>query len=364
MTNLKKSDFPEMLGIRPIVVDADGVIIGGNMRFEACRAAGLVEVPVIHACALTEAQKREFIIKDNVSGGEWDFDKLANEWDLELLDDWGLDLPVLTAAEDVVEDDFDVPDGGSETNIVLGDLFEIGGHRLLCGDSTNPTSVEALTTNISVDVIVFDPPYDVETLYSDAMPTKEPSKKLIVMWDFKRFGIAPFCAIKSGWVPQYEFIWDCCQSWYTPNRPLARHKAAGVFCDDPFFNTELSIIFDGKDRGAARIVKNTRGNCKYNPLDGAKHISTVEQFPNTQQTDDHGHGKPLKWISAIFAGVGGSVFFDMLGGSGATMVACHQLKKRCLTMELNPKYCQSIIDRMMKLDASLVIKRNGEIYGR
>jgi hypothetical protein len=89
-------DFPEMLDIRPIVVNADMVILGGNMRFKACKEAGLKEVPIIVADNLTEEQQREFLIKDNVSGGEWDFEMLENEWDTEKLMEWGLDLPLDT----------------------------------------------------------------------------------------------------------------------------------------------------------------------------------------------------------------------------------------------------------------------------
>jgi ParB-like chromosome segregation protein Spo0J len=85
-------DFPEMLDIRPIVVNADMVILGGNMRFKACKEAGLKEVPIIVADNLTEEQQREFLIKDNVSGGEWDWSLLA-EWDTEQLENWGLDIP-------------------------------------------------------------------------------------------------------------------------------------------------------------------------------------------------------------------------------------------------------------------------------
>jgi hypothetical protein len=84
-------DFPEMLDIRPIVVNQDMIILGGNMRYKACKEAGLKEIPVI-VTDLTEEQQKEFLIKDNVSGGEWDWD-LLNEWDTEQLEDWGLDIP-------------------------------------------------------------------------------------------------------------------------------------------------------------------------------------------------------------------------------------------------------------------------------
>ena len=88
-------EFPQMLELRPIVVDGNMVVLGGNMRLKACIAAGLKEVPIIVADQLTDAQKGEFIIKDNVGFGEWDWDLLANEWEPDALIDWGLDLPIL-----------------------------------------------------------------------------------------------------------------------------------------------------------------------------------------------------------------------------------------------------------------------------
>jgi ParB-like chromosome segregation protein Spo0J len=104
-------DFPEMLDIRPIVVNSDMVILGGNMRFKACKEAGLKEVPIIVADNLTEEQQREFLIKDNTSGGEWDFEMLANEWDNEQLEEWGLDLPGFDIDADELGDDFSLPEG-------------------------------------------------------------------------------------------------------------------------------------------------------------------------------------------------------------------------------------------------------------
>jgi ParB-like chromosome segregation protein Spo0J len=102
-------DFPEMLDIRPIVVNADMIILGGNMRYKACVEAGLKEIPVIIADKLTEEQQREFLIKDNTSGGEWDWEMLANEWDAEELGDWGLDVPTFAPAVDYsILDDEDV----------------------------------------------------------------------------------------------------------------------------------------------------------------------------------------------------------------------------------------------------------------
>ena len=102
-------DFPEMLNIRPIVVNKDMIILGGNMRFKACKEAGLKEVPII-ITDLTEEQQKEFLIKDNVSGGEWDWDILANEWNADDLKDWGLDIPVYFDSDELGTD-FSLPDG-------------------------------------------------------------------------------------------------------------------------------------------------------------------------------------------------------------------------------------------------------------
>jgi hypothetical protein len=88
-------NFPEMLSLRPIVVNDNMVVLGGNMRLKACKEAGLKEVPIIKASELTDEQQKEFIIKDNVGFGEWDWDQLANEWDVEQLQDWGLDVPII-----------------------------------------------------------------------------------------------------------------------------------------------------------------------------------------------------------------------------------------------------------------------------
>ena len=112
-TKLVKSikEFPQMLEIRPIVVNTDMVILGGNMRFKACKEAGLKEVPIIVADNLTEEQQREFLIKDNTSGGEWDFEMLANEWDNEQLEAWGLDVGGFDLDSDELGTDFSLPEG-------------------------------------------------------------------------------------------------------------------------------------------------------------------------------------------------------------------------------------------------------------
>jgi len=103
-------EFPQMLELRPIVIDENNIVLGGNMRLKACLEAGLTDVPVIHANNLTEAQKKEFIIKDNISFGEHDWDALANEWNIIELDEWGLDIPAF--ANNDIEEPKDNAKGG------------------------------------------------------------------------------------------------------------------------------------------------------------------------------------------------------------------------------------------------------------
>ena len=159
-------DFPEMLQKRPLVcfTDTDGklVVLGGNMRLKAAKECGLKELPVIIADDWTEEQRAQFLIKDNVGFGEWNWDELQNDWDVQMLEDWGLDIPAAFKVEpEAEEDEFDVPVGGTETDIVLGDLFEIGPHRLLCGDSTQTDTFKILFGEQLADLVITDPPYNV-----------------------------------------------------------------------------------------------------------------------------------------------------------------------------------------------------------
>jgi hypothetical protein len=103
-------EFPKMLEIRPIVVNADMIVLGGNMRLKACKEAGLKEVPIIFADDLTEDEQKQFIIKDNIGFGEWDWDMIANEWDAIELQEWGFDIPGFDNVEDLGED-FTLPEG-------------------------------------------------------------------------------------------------------------------------------------------------------------------------------------------------------------------------------------------------------------
>lgn len=154
-------EFPEMLQKRPLVcfTDTDGkyVVLGGNMRLKAAMELGMKTLPVVLADDWTEEQRAEFLIKDNVGFGEWNWDELQADWDVSKLEEWGLDIPKDFKVEpEAEEDDYEIPEE-IETDIVLGDLFEIGQHRLLCGDSTQTDTFSRLFGQELADLVVTDP---------------------------------------------------------------------------------------------------------------------------------------------------------------------------------------------------------------
>ncbi len=360
----------------PVLVDERGGIIAGHGRVMAAQRLGLDEVPVIVACGWTNDQKRAYVIADNklALNAGWDDAVLSTE--LTALRDHGFDLDLIGFSADELadllgdgDDDNDSdpdaqPDPPDMPVSRIGDLWQLGEHRVLCGDSTSAADGETLLAGGSWDVCVFDPPYEVESLYADAMPSASPDKKLLVFWDFKRFAIAGHAAIERGWVPQYELIWDNVTSWYTPNRPLARHKACGVFGDDPRWRFDDAIIRDGKTREAKR-VSNTRGEYEYTPLEGAVHLRTVEAFPTTAESGGHAHSKPIAWIEAIFNGLGGNVYFDAFAGSGSTLIACEKTGRIARLMELDPRYVDVIVRRWQEFAGGIAILADtGQTFGQ
>ncbi len=359
---------------QPIMIDEKDKILAGHGRTLAVDDD--FKIPCVVLSGLTVAKKRAIVISDNqmALNAGWDEDLLSQEiqtlmnqnFDIDLLgfDDEFLNDLLAPEIDDPDRDPDDIPPITEKTKSRNGDIWILGDHRLMCGDSTDGESVDRLINDVDPDVIVIDPPYNEEQLYQDTIPIPKNGQKLIVMWDFKRFAIAPCAALNAGWSSLYEFVWDNVQSWYTPNRPLARHKALGIFGDDPFFDTENAIIKDGVERRAGRVT-NTRGSYDYTPLDGAKHIATVEAFSNALQNDEHGHGKPIAWLCAIMNGIGGSVYLDLFGGSGAILIACEMQDRQCLMMELDPHYCDVIIKRWQDYTGKrAILERTGKQYNK
>jgi DNA modification methylase len=454
-------DFPQMLEIRPIVVDENNIVLGGNMRLKACKEAGLKEVYIVKADNLTEQQKDEFIVKDNVGFGEWDWDMLANEWDTDKLEEWGLDVPDFGKELEAEEDDFEAPEGGIETDIVLGDLFEIGEHRLLCGDSTNSDSVAKLMDGEKADMAHNDPPYGMKKENEGVLNDNLNYADLL---DFNREWIAlqfthlkesgsfycwgidePLMDIYSEILKPYIkeqratfrnlLTWDkghgqSQNSEQTRSYATADEKCLFVMLGVQGFNNNADNYFEGFEKireylvtqknklgwNTDKIIEITgktsashyfsksqwafpteehynairnaaRGDAFKKEYDAFKkeydalkkeYYSTRAYFNNVHDNmnnvwhfarhqkdgSEGGHATP-KPIPLCERAIKSScpdngLILDFFLGSGSTMVASHQLKRKCYGMELDPKYCQVIIDRMKKLDPSLVIKKNGE----
>lgn len=334
-------EFPQMLEIRPIVVNDDMIVLGGNMRLKACQEAGIKEIPIIKASNLTEEQQKEFIIKDNVGFGEWDWNDLANNWDANELSEWGLDIPGFEETQlEAEEDDFAVPEGGIETYIVLGDLFEIGEHRLLCGDSTDSDQVAKLMNGQNPDFIHTDPPYGIN--YSaENSGYKTTNKFEVIKNDEEGVDIVNL------------FLFDCpkvvwganCFPDKLPHRGrwavwYKRGEGAEKALGSPFELAWIDIT-----SGYDRFYKIVHGG--FVNSDGGKRMHPTQ--------------KPVKLVDEIINDLAkeSKLILDLFLGSGTTMIAAHQLKRKCYGMELDPKYCQVIVDRMKKLDSTLVIKKNG-----
>ena len=361
-------DFPQMLELRPIVIDENNMVLGGNMRLKACIEAGLNDVPVIHANNLSEEKKKEFIVKDNVGYGEWDWDDLANNWDAQELTDWGLDIPNFDVNNlEAEEDDFAVPDGGTETDIVLGDLFEIGEHRLLCGDSTDSDQVAKLMNGQKADMVFTDPPYLMD--FDGGMTTSKDGN-WTKSFNSTHGGIKNDKMDKSK---EADFL-----DGINSNIQLFT-KGSFYIC---FYRLKLGDYYASMDRTGLKtrtLITWNKGNHTMSNSDywsKCEHIFygwidehnfyggndyDIWDIARTQKNDLHPTMKPIPLCEKAInnSSKDNQIVFDLFLGSGSTMVASHQLKRKCYGMELDPKYCQVIVDRMQKLDPSLIIKKNG-----
>ena len=355
-------DLPEMAKVRPVVVNQDMVVLGGNMRLKAMKEAGWKEAPV-EIVDWDEDKQRQFIIKDNVGFGEWDWEMLANEWDAEQLDDWGLDIPAFDDPKELEaeEDDYEMPDQIT-TDIVLGDLFEIGPHRLLCGDSTDSDAVARLMDGEKADMVFTDPPY---ALFGNSTGAAVADDKMIRPF-FLLIGTSIMKATKK-----FAHFYSCLD-WKSWAAVLETYQKAGL--------TVKNMIVWDKGSGALGQAYRSQhelimfGLCGNNGISitGTNGVESKYQIKDTnlwtvKRENKQGMHAALKPQELIQKAVQNSSFadelvLDLFLGSGSTMVASHQLKRKCYGMEIDPKYCQVIVDRMLKLDPSLEVKRNGEPY--
>jgi len=369
--------FPEMLEARPLVVDENMMVLGGNMRLKALKSAGIFEVPINQVLGWTEEQKKEFIVKDNVGFGEWDWDILANQYDQEELVEWGMDLPEFPTEEvlEAEEDDYEEPDE-MEVDVVLGDLIEIGEHRLLCGDSTDSDQVAKLMDGKKANLSFTSPPYNAgksemlsgnthttDNKYNEYNDNKSKNEYLDLLKGFTNTSL-----INS------EYLICNIQS-------LSGNKIALIEYLNEYKNNFIDVAIWDKGHGAPAMAKNVLTSSweylffissKKNPsraIPNANFRGDVNNIfrgnpqRNNEFSNVHAATFPINLVEwALNFTKEKNIILDQFIGTGTTMVASHQLNRICYGMELDPKYCQVIIDRMKKLDPSLKVKINGKEY--
>lgn len=357
-------EFPEMLKIRPIVVNSDMVVLGGNMRLKACKEAGLKEIEIIVADELTEEQQREFIIKDNVGFGDWDWEQLQNDWVAEELEDWGLDVPDFTDPEilEAVEDDFDA-EPPVDPITVLGDLYEIGDHRLLCGDSTDSEQVARLMNGQKADMVFTDPPYGVS--YEGGHNKKK--RKGIENDTLQGQDLTDLFYESLINADLFSKDYSAFYIWYSTN------KSVETFASFSRLNLSVRAVIawykvkSGLGSFMSQYIPNFEPciyafkNGKSPQWFGASDEKSVWELKKDSKNEYHPTQKPIELPSRAIENSSKlkDIIYDCFLGSGSTMVASHQLKRKCYGMELDPKYCDVIIKRMLKLDPTLTVKRNG-----
>ena len=376
----------------PIIVDKDKVIIAGHTRLLASKRLGLERVPVIFADDLTEEQVKAFRLADNKVGeiATWDITKLNKE--LEELKDLGVQMDLfgfeMPDVNIVVEDDYDIDTALNEIkepNTKPGEMFQLGAHRLLCGDSTNTDDVKKLMNGDIADLLFTDPPYNVNIENSQGMKIENDN---MMEQEFREFLNKAFYNASQNLKEGGAFY-----VWYASREHIAFESElqnAGLPVREQLIWVKNSFTFGRQD------FKWQHEPCLYGWKDGATHYfkeeynhpTTIEtpldiekmskkemqellefiyseKFPKTiihehkpLKNDLYPTMKPLRMCAELIrlSTQKNECVLDLFGGSGSTLMACEQLGRKCLTMEYDPKYCDVIIDRWEKETGKKAIK--------
>jgi len=339
-------DDPEMLELREVIAyDNNGelIVIAGNMRLKACQEVGIKEIPTKILPKETSVEKlKAYTIKDNVAFGEHDWDELANSWDVEQLTEWGLDIPNFIVEElEAKDDEFKVPNQ-IDSEFVYGDIIEIGEHRLLCGDSTNPEHIDKLMNGRKADLVLTDPPYGIGYEYDKHKDNDSD--------------------VNAQLVADVFALHQCGKVWTPGLMNLARDISR-------FGNTKVAVWF----KKFAQAGNGVGGASTWEPIlildppkkkldnDVIELMVEKEELHGKSLREFHSCPKPVKLYGQLVEAFTelDHLIFEPFCGSGTTMIASHQMKRVCYGMEMSEKYCQVIVDRMKKLDPTLIIKKNG-----
>lgn len=387
LENLKKSlqETPELLEARGILVypwEGKYLVLGGNMRLSALKALKAKDAPCIVFPEDTPIDKlKEVVIKDNGSFGEWDFDSLANEWGDLPLTDWG--VPVFDEDEEkqdepeVVEDDFD-EDEDVEPRVIPGDVYMLGDHRLMCGDSTKPEDVEKLMAGDIADMVFTDPPYGVSYVGINNPNGKE--WQMIANDDLRGDSLFQFLAhafknladnLKSdgafyvwfasgnhiefetalkmaGLRVKQELIWDkgmvlghSDYHWAYEPCLYGTHKDKNC----TWYGDRTQKTFLAMNRTEIRDLKKEELIDILLRLHEGRSCWRISRDNTTEYI--HPTQKPIALAGRGIknSSCAGQIVLDLFGGSGSTMMACEQLGRKGRIMEFDPKYCDKIITR-------------------
>lgn len=361
---LKESitNYPEMLSWRSLLVypldNGKYIIVGGNMRYRAMKELGHNEAPVFIIPKETPIEKiKAYTILDNNGFGEWDWDLLANEWETFELDDWGVDLPAFDESTDdedgdegnVAEDDFDEDKDDVEPRTNKGDIWVLGEHRLMCGDSTKASMIQELLSGEKVDLYITDPPYNVAyeggtkdalTILNDEMDDD----------GFRDFLVNAFMAVDSALKEGASFyIWHADSEGYNFRYAV---KHCGWLMKQCLIWKKNAMVLGRQD------YQWKHEPCLYGWKAGASHNwysdrkqTTVLEFNKPNRNAEHPTMKPIELFAYQIQNSSrkGDIVLDSFGGSGTSIIACEQLNRKCYMMELDPHYCDVIVARWEKL---------------
>lgn len=347
---------------QPIVIDKDNVVIAGHTRLKAAKKLKLQEVPCVVADDLTEEQIKAYRLADNKVAEQavWDFDLLSGELDSIVdidMTDFGF-ADIVTEEEDAEEDEYEV-ELPVEPRSKLGDVYQLGRHRLMCGDSTNLTDVEKLMGGNLADMLLTDPPYNVDYEGKTKDKLKIENDKM-ENDDFRQFLVDAFSnadmVMKSGAV---FYIWHADSEGYN-------FRGA---CSDAGWKVRQCLIWAKNVMVMGRQDYQWKHEpCLYGWKEGAGHLwasdrkqTTIINFDKPTRNDLHPTMKPIPLFDYQIKNntKGGDIVLDLFGGSGTTIMACEQNGRNAYTMEFDPRYVDVIIDRWEQFTGEKAVLLNG-----
>lgn len=378
----------------PLVIDKNNVIVCGHTRYKAALQLGYDTVPAIMADDLTEEQVQAFRLADNKTAeiAEWDFEKLNEE--LAALSDFDMQQFGFEPTEDdggeITEDDAPEPDEENEPETKLGDIFQLGTHRLICGDSTDPKVLARLTEGAEMDLVLTDPPYNVayEGKTKDALTIQNDKKTEKEFFTFlKKAFDAMHGAAKQG-AAAYIFHANLETVNFMTAFQAAGFKLSEIliwvksnFALGHFdYHWRHEPILYGWKEGSRHYFRDTRvestviddrpninGMSKAELKAYVKELLAKEPASSVIYEDkparnaDHPTMKPVKLVAYLIrnSSIAGESVLDPFGGSGSTLIACEQTNRRCYTAELDPRYCDVIIKRWERLTGEKAVLING-----